>query len=72
MQVLDLPVIAKHIMQIFLARLLMHVGDEDDPAFNRAHGYGSGGGVLVGCGAGRGAVDVHLVGSHGREECGLG
>ena len=70
MQILNVPILAKQLLQILLARLLMYVGHEDDPAFDRAHGYGSGGGVLVGRGgfgsvAGRGAVNVHFGGRHG-------
>ena len=70
MQVLDITVLAEQLLQIFLTRLLMHVGDEYDPALDRAHGYSSGRGVLIGRGgfgavAGRGAVDLHIVGGHG-------
>ena len=79
MQILDVAKLAKHFLEVLLTRLLMDVGDEDDPAFDGAHGHGSSEGVLVRCGGGfgavvvvvvvvagrRGGVDVHFVGCHG-------
>ena len=77
MQILNIAILAKQLLKILLARLLMDVGDEDDPAFDGAHGHGAGGGRLLvrGWGFGgstravagrrRGAVDVHFGGGHG-------
>ena len=38
MQILDLAVFAKELLQILLAGLFMDIGDENDPAFDRADG----------------------------------
>jgi hypothetical protein len=37
-QVLDSSIFAKRVLQIFLCCFLVHVGHNDDPAFNGAHG----------------------------------
>lgn len=66
--VLDFAVLAEHILNIFLRRLLMHIGDDDDPAFNATDRdrIACRFGVAVGLGAdltrfGRGRrVDLHL------------
>lgn len=63
-QVLDGAVFAEHVVHVLLARFFVHVGDDDDPAFDGAHcvcascgarvaGLGVDGGAL-------GLVDVHL------------
>lgn len=70
MQVFDLAVIRKLIVQILLARLLMHVRDNDDPAFDGADSGRVGvrlhGRLLAVSFRGlRFRVDVHLVGHDG-------
>ena len=73
-QVLDLAVLAKQLLEVFFAGFFVHVGHEDDPAFDGAHGDGAGrgtrfarrglsGGAIGGVG-GRLRVDVHFIGSH--------
>jgi hypothetical protein len=71
-QVLDGAVLAKHVLQVLLGRLLMHVGDDDDPALDGTHGGRAGLGARVaGLGVRRrgflllGRVDVHLRVGHG-------
>lgn len=74
MQVFDLSIIRKTIVQIFLAGFLMDISDDNDPALDGAHG----GRVGVGCHAavlrvvlcvfgGEGGVDVHFGVGH---DCG--
>jgi len=70
MQVLDLAVVRKFIIQILLAGLLVHVCDDDDPAFDGADGcrvrVRLHGRCLAGCVWGvRFGIDVHLVGHDG-------
>lgn len=36
-QVLDLPILPKQILYVFLGSFLMHIGDDDDPAFYAAY-----------------------------------
>ena len=38
MKVLDLAKLAKHVLNVLLARLLVYVRSDDDPALNAAHG----------------------------------
>jgi hypothetical protein len=71
-QVLDGAELAKHVLQVLLGRLLMHVGDDDDPALDGTHGGCAGLGARVaGLGVRRrgllllGRVDVHLRVGHG-------
>jgi hypothetical protein len=69
-QILDLAIVRKLIVQILLASLLMHIRDDDDPAFDGADGcrirvrlHGCRFAVCVwrvGL-----SVDVHLVGHDG-------
>ena len=68
MQVLDLAVFAKQLLQIFFAGFFVHVGDEDDPAFDGTHGDRTRCCAGFGCGgSGGGVVDVHFsVGHSGR------
>lgn len=70
MQVLDLAVVRELVIQILLARFLMHVRNDDDPAFDGADG----GRIRVRLHGRRLAVrvwrvgfgvDVHLVGHDG-------
>ena len=56
-EVLDLAKLAKHVLDILLARLLMYVRGDDDPAFNATHGGCVFGGARVEAG-GRLAVFV--------------
>ena len=37
MQILDLAVLGEHILDVLLGRFLVHVGDDDDPAFYAAN-----------------------------------
>ena len=37
-EVLDLAKLAEHVLDVLLARLLVHVRSDDDPALNAAHG----------------------------------
>ena len=70
MQIFNLSIIRKLIIQILLACFLMDIRDDDDPAFDRADGcrvrvrlHGCRFAVYV-CGM-RLGVDVHLVGHDG-------
>jgi hypothetical protein len=74
-QVLDGAVLAKHVLQVLLGGLLVHVGDNDDPALDGAHGGCAGVGArIAGLGVRRRLlgllgllrrVDVHLGVGHG-------
>jgi hypothetical protein len=75
MQVLYLAVIRKLIIQILLARFLMHVRDDDDPAFDGADGCRvrvrlHGRRLAVRLWGVRFRVDVHLVGHDGLSQLG--
>jgi hypothetical protein len=72
-QVLDLAVLAKGVVDGLLVGLLVHIGHDDDPALDGAHGrrlglrlhvvdLGLGGGGRLGR---AGLVDVHLYVGHG-------
>ncbi len=74
MQVFDLPVLAKHILDILLGRLLVQIGDDDDPALDTTDGRCvrcrravatvlAGG---VGRGGRRSLIDLHLRVGHNR------
>lgn len=70
-QILDLSILSKHVLNVLLTRLLVHVGDNDDPAFYAAHSD-----CLLGCSSvvrvsglpraswRRRLVDVHLCVGH--------
>lgn len=62
MQVLDLAELAEQLLQVLLASFLVHVGDQDDPAFDGANGDGARGRTRFGRGISsrRCIVDVHL------------
>lgn len=71
MQVLDLSIVCETVIQILLARLLVDVGDDDDPAFDGAHGgrVGVGGhaavlGLVLAVFGGEGRIDIHFCISH--------
>jgi hypothetical protein len=77
-QVLDGAELAKDVLQVLLGRLLVHVGDDDDPAFDGAHGCCARvgarfTGVAVGGGLGGGLggrVNVHFGVGHVLFACG--
>jgi hypothetical protein len=70
-QVLDLAIVTKQIMDSLLVGLVMHVGHHYNPAFNGTHGCGLVVGLHVGYagvggrgllrGAWGGIVDLHFV-----------
>lgn len=49
MQILNRPILPKHLLQILLASLFVHVRHQHDPAFDRADGDGAGCGARFGC-----------------------
>jgi hypothetical protein len=77
MQILDGAVFAEHVLKVLLGGLLVHVGDDDDPAFDGADGgCACFGARVAGFGVGRGVlglVNVHLGVGHSRGHgCGVG
>lgn len=79
MQILHLPILPEHVLQVLLASLFVHIGYENDPALDRADGDCAGGGAGFGCCGGGGLgfgsvhVDVLVFGCHygdgGGEAC---
>lgn len=71
MQILDLAVLTEQVLDIFLARFLVYVRDNDDPALDTANGDGVLGGARVMVCGGFGVhgrvrrVDVHFGVGHG-------
>ena len=67
-QVLDLAVVAKHLLEVLLAGFLVDVGHEDDPAFDGSDCYRTGRCAYLGGGAavvvGWGLIDIHLCVRH--------
>jgi hypothetical protein len=64
MQILNLAIVPKQIGKILLARLLVDIGRDDDPALDAADGDGVGRGFGLGGGLGFGAAAA-VVGSVG-------
>ncbi len=69
MHILDCSELAKQVLDILLGRFLVHVCDDDDPAFDGAdRGCAGLGARVAGLGLAGGAlglVDVHLCVGHG-------
>lgn len=65
-EVLDLSVFAKELLQVFLARFFVDVGDEDDPAFDGANGHSASRGTRVGGGRADTFyyIEIHFCGCH--------
>ncbi len=62
MQILHLPILPEHVLQVLLAGLFVHIGYENDPALDRADGDCAGGGAGFSCcgGGGLGFGSVHV------------
>ena len=68
MQILDVSELAKHVLDVFLRGLLMHIRDDNDPAFYAAYRDCVRRGASVGVAAvlRRGTlIDIHFRVSHG-------